>query len=1182
MKNNRLLTTMIIIRLIFSGGKITYGQQGKIPDPFAKLSAPSPATAALVKFTDIPVSGFTGTPDINIPLYEISTAFVRLPVTLSYHASGITVEQEATNVGLGWALNAGGVLSRTVVGKVDNGTWQTDRMNRQSSFDISNPVDFRQAPLLLDNTIDGVPDLYMYNFAGYSGKFIIADQLRQLPLTNTRITKISENEFHIITPDGNKYIFSAPEVSRNRSENSASFNIVAWYLTKILSADRTDSVLFSYADTRYVSGGGVSFTREFYKGASGDWNGPAESAQSSFENLINGKQLVRIDFRQGSVTFNISWNTREDLAVMDNGAVPLVSSMVVKNNAGTILRTVNFRYGYFTNGAPGADNKRLQLSAVYIHGGNSTDTLQAQRYHLGYNNMPLPAKSSLSQDHWGYYNGAENTTLIPSYTNCVNGPTPPDCYSCAGQPGTLNFPGADRNTKGAYASAGMLERITYPTGGYAAFEWEPHEVADYEAPVISYRNERIGSTYVAANTTLFVKDSSTDFYVDPVLHPGGLCARIDGIMAVPGSAATDDALIDHAGGSITLYKRTGRVAVASYSFSWSPAGAYNWSSNVKLEAGQRYFLLTTVRHAGFSVRANMSANVRVTANTGKNKIVGGCRLKRTVLYDPVAELSMVKTYNYRHPSDTALSSGTIRRPPLYVKNVQRFEQQGKGCDYFERSGIRLSSNSIASLGAGSHVGYTYVRESIGEGGANGYIIYNYENRLFNNEFNPGWRSGYLIAKTIYNAQGSPVNRERNVYSTDSRGDTSFMASTVDYYVKHPCANVLTYDRAYPAYASGKDWIFPSEWFHLDSTITDNYDIDVPSRVLTTAMALIYDNVRHLQVTKTIEKNAAGLDVITSFRYPLDYVLPAGTLTAEAQAIRDMQTANIHALTETYKQQRTASGVLQLQGATYQSYRSVASAAGPVILQDKQYTGTVTVPAAPFAPSAVAGTGITKSAVYYLRSAVNKYDACNNISEIEKEGGEVSAYIWDHKGTYLVAAFNNARLADVAYTGFEGDNKGNWRYAGMHTSDATAVTGRNSYQLTAGAITSNALTASMTYTLSYWLKSTTPLFVAGTVSGYPLKGTTLRGWTYFEHKLTGITVVTLSGNSQIDELRLYPAGGSVTTWSYDPLTGVTGSCSESNMITRYSYDQEGRLNVIRDQDGNILQQTEYRYQAPVGQ
>jgi len=379
--------------------KVVSGQQPTMPDPFSRLSAPSPTTASLVKFTDIPVSGFSGMPDIAIPLYEISTSFVKVPVSLNYHAAGITVGQEASNIGLGWALNAGGVISRTVYGSADNSTWQLYRMDRENAFDIRDPVDYQQAFSLSQNAIDGVPDLYMYNFPGYSGKFIIADQIRQLPMTNLRITKVSNSEFHIVTPDGNKYIFSATESSYNKSDGAGSTNIVGWYLTKILSADRSDSVVFTYADTRYISSGGESFIREFYQSGTGEWNGDGAEAHSFFTNTLSSKQLTKIAFSQGSVEFTISWNTRQDIAVGDAGMVPLINMMVVKNKAGVVLRTINFRYAYFTNGDTGTDNKRLKLTGVYINGGNSTDTLKAQRYNLLYNGIMLPSKSAKGEEH---------------------------------------------------------------------------------------------------------------------------------------------------------------------------------------------------------------------------------------------------------------------------------------------------------------------------------------------------------------------------------------------------------------------------------------------------------------------------------------------------------------------------------------------------------------------------------------------------------------------------------------------------------------------------------------------------------------------------------------------------------------------------------------------------------------
>ena len=63
---------------------------------------PSPNSCALAQYVDYPVSLYTGTPSINIPIHTIETGPYSFPINLSYHASGIRVAQEATWVGLGW------------------------------------------------------------------------------------------------------------------------------------------------------------------------------------------------------------------------------------------------------------------------------------------------------------------------------------------------------------------------------------------------------------------------------------------------------------------------------------------------------------------------------------------------------------------------------------------------------------------------------------------------------------------------------------------------------------------------------------------------------------------------------------------------------------------------------------------------------------------------------------------------------------------------------------------------------------------------------------------------------------------------------------------------------------------------------------------------------------------------
>src|SRR5688572_13573864 len=83
---------------------------------------PSPEAAALGQYGNVPISLFTGTPTINIPLYELKGNAMSLPLSMSYNASGYKPEDEATWAGAGWTLNAGGVITRAVRGNPDNAT----------------------------------------------------------------------------------------------------------------------------------------------------------------------------------------------------------------------------------------------------------------------------------------------------------------------------------------------------------------------------------------------------------------------------------------------------------------------------------------------------------------------------------------------------------------------------------------------------------------------------------------------------------------------------------------------------------------------------------------------------------------------------------------------------------------------------------------------------------------------------------------------------------------------------------------------------------------------------------------------------------------------------------------------------------------------------------------------------
>ena len=107
-----------------------------------KMFTPSsPQASMFQRFGNYPVDYSTGVPHISIPLYTIKVGDFELPISIDYHNSGIRVQDIATPVGLGWMLNAGGCISRTIMGTDDMNVYGTNYY----SFDFL----MNRSPLLL-------------------------------------------------------------------------------------------------------------------------------------------------------------------------------------------------------------------------------------------------------------------------------------------------------------------------------------------------------------------------------------------------------------------------------------------------------------------------------------------------------------------------------------------------------------------------------------------------------------------------------------------------------------------------------------------------------------------------------------------------------------------------------------------------------------------------------------------------------------------------------------------------------------------------------------------------------------------------------------------------------------------------------------------------------------------------
>ncbi len=209
--------------------------------------------------------------------------------------------------------------------------------------------------------------------------------------------------------------------------------------------------------------------------------------------------------------------------------------------------------------------------------------------------------------------------------------------------------------------------------------------------------------------------------------------------------------------------------------------------------------------------------------------------------------------------------------------------------------------------------------------------------------------------------------------------------------------------------------------------------------------------------------------------------------------------------------------------------------------------------------------------YQTESEVLSYDAGGNPQEI-KLRSKTQSIIWDTDD--ILATVENAGINDIAATSFETAATGKWTYSGTPIVDNTSPTAKKAYVLGNGNITKTSLDNTKTYIVSYWSKNGAQN-VNGTSSTV---GRSMNGWTYYEHTVANPSsgTITVSGTGTIDELRLYPKGKLMATFTYEPLIGMTTQCNANNMINYYEYDGFGRLTHIRDQDKNIVKKICYNY------
>ncbi|MBC9929138.1 DUF5977 domain-containing protein [Chitinophaga qingshengii] len=448
----------------------------------ARQSLPvAPEAAQLGKYGNVPVSLFTGTPQISIPLHEFKGQMLSLPISLSYNNGGFKPGEVAPWVGMGWSLNAGGVITRGVMGNPDinENYYDNGPLVLPPSSDVFAYQDFLKQMKM--EIRDLQPDMYYYNFAGKSGKFMVLPDksIVKKERDNLTITYNHPDEFVITDENGTTYRFASPEQTRMQlmddiqeeapPRRSYSYNS-SWYLTSMVSVNNVERIDFTYESTiegaiseeisqnRSVTLSMIT-THKRPSGSDYSEQGSAVTTSPPFvwakRKFLKSVVYSRAGDRVGSVEL-------ESVSNRPDSNFPLDKQLKsIKIYEGKLQKQYSLGYGFF--GGPGSTSsqKRMHLDTLAQVLQWPASETPPPPYLFTYNEMGSPPeRSTAGLDHWGFYNGYGNSSLVPAIT-FPNGRSVGD--------------GALRNPNFSGSISGVLSRITYPTGGYTEFAYEQHD-----------------------------------------------------------------------------------------------------------------------------------------------------------------------------------------------------------------------------------------------------------------------------------------------------------------------------------------------------------------------------------------------------------------------------------------------------------------------------------------------------------------------------------------------------------------------------------------------------------------------------------------------------------------------------------------------------------------------------------
>jgi hypothetical protein len=448
---------------------------------------PSPDALGLAKFANSSVNYYSGAQSTAVPLAQLSSKELAVSVAIIYNGTGLKVQEEASSVGLGWSLSAGGMITRMVKGLPDELPDGYCGVNNRGEM-----ANYQTVPTQFEYNVaagmwDGEPDIFFFSFMGRGGKFFldangIAHVMPYQDLViRPAICNGGRTEWEIIDENGVRYYFGGTNYTETSSyrkvspTNSPSTNYVStWHLRRVESPNSTD-----YLDFTYTSGGASEFINYFF---TKDEPGTVIKDEST-RVTVSTRIVSQINSPSGRIEF--SWVSGR----LDYGGV-FLNNVTTYNLANLQIAKTRLEYSYFQ--APSCpDNrfcKRLRLDRLFDL---APDPVASFDYNTTQN---LPAKNSPNIDHWGYYNSNTVNTWLPA-SSCSGDEVLNFCWGHG-----HSFSGASREPDAEKVKANLLIQINQRGGGYQRFNYEIHQAKDISSTIVPVGGVRINAVEYSSGT----------------------------------------------------------------------------------------------------------------------------------------------------------------------------------------------------------------------------------------------------------------------------------------------------------------------------------------------------------------------------------------------------------------------------------------------------------------------------------------------------------------------------------------------------------------------------------------------------------------------------------------------------------------------------------------------------------